>query len=389
MPNLLFVVYNYFKENTLTKFNKLTNYFMINKNARIGIIGAGTTGVYLTSLLNRQGYQVDLFEKASSLRTEGCGILLIQDGMKALFEGNPNLCEKIIKGGKPVTYYEFRNLKGGVANNQPVSYQDNELPAMLVHRKVILQALLEDLQSNCIYTNHKFVSLEQKEKKVTAYFKDGQKWEGDLLIGVDGIFSQVRSFVQPQAELFYLGDVVWRGVVKDDYFCPDGTFIVYVRGRGIYSNFFSLGNNTTHWGFFVEKEQTDLEKNQPKPDNVLLPEVELEKLPSDARKIIQNTLAEDIVCNFSYDINPLSTLYNGRVVLMGDAGHASSSTRARGMTSGFEDAIAFARHVANGNDIDEVLCAFEKERLPIVHEYQRSSREKSLNIGRKQRIKVS
>jgi 2-polyprenyl-6-methoxyphenol hydroxylase-like FAD-dependent oxidoreductase len=363
---------------------------MIDKNARIGIIGAGTTGVYLASLLHKQGYQVDLFEKASSPRTNGCGILLVQDGMKALADGNPSVCKKIIKAGSPVTCFEFRNLKGGLANSNFVNYQDDELPAMLVHRQAILEALLEDLPSPCLHNNHPLISLEQNEQKVTAYFAHGQQWEGDLLIGVDGIFSRVRSFIVPnQKHLFYLGDLVWRGIVHDDSFCPEGNFIVYMRGRGIYANFFSLGNGKTHWGFFTEKEQTETEKNKPRPHDILIPESELAKLPPEPRKLIQSTPIEDIFCNFSYDINPLPYLYQGRVVLMGDAGHASSSTKARGMTSGFEDALSLARHFATGNELDQVLFNFQQERLPIVHDYQRSSREMSLNIGRQQRRKAA
>lgn len=362
---------------------------MIDKNIKIGIVGAGTTGVYLASLLAKQGYKVDLFEKASSPRTDGCGILLVQAGMKALNEGIPSVCNKVISAGSPVNYFEFRNLKGGITDAHSVNYENDELPGMLVHRKAILEALLDELPEDYLHTNHQFISLEKNDEKVTAYFTNGYKWEGDLLIATDGIFSRVRPFVLPNIKpLFYLGDIVWRGVVKDDQFCPENNFIVYVRGRGIYANFFSLGKGITHWGFFLERGQDDLEKGKPRPHNVLIPEEELNKLPPAPRKIIQNTPLKDIICNFSYDINPLPYFYEDRVLLMGDAGHASSSTRARGMTSGLEDALSFARHFSQGTHIVKVLADFQEERLPIVHEYQRSSREMSLNIGRQQRKKA-
>ncbi|WP_445243713.1 MULTISPECIES: NAD(P)-binding protein [unclassified Microcoleus] len=37
---------------------------MVSSQSRIGIIGAGTSGVYLAILLIKQGFQVTLFEKA-------------------------------------------------------------------------------------------------------------------------------------------------------------------------------------------------------------------------------------------------------------------------------------------------------------------------------------
>ena len=227
--------------------------------ARVGIVGAGTSGVYLASLLVQEGYQVTVFEKAPYPRTDGCGILLISSGMKALDQGNPHLCQKLLKAGVPVKNFEFRNLRGQVANSESVTYEENELPGMLIQRKAILQALLEELPSECLQLNAKFTSVRQTEQGVIASFEDGSQWEGDLLVASDGIRSQVRKFVVPNVELCYLGDIVWRGVVPDDTFCTQGNFIVYIRGRGIYANFFDLGSGYTHWGFFTEKSQRLLE----------------------------------------------------------------------------------------------------------------------------------
>ncbi len=355
---------------------------MVSSNCRIGIIGAGTSGVYLANLLIQKGYQVDLFEKAEYPRTDGCGILVVQAGMKALHQGSPQICEKIINSGSPVRKFEFRNLKGGLINSESVTYQDSELPGMLVHRKVILEALLEPLPPECLHLNAQFKSLTQTSNSVVAHFSDGSKWEGDILVGVDGIYSKVRQFVVPDVELFYLGDIVWRGIVSDNTFCPEGNFIVYTRGRGIYSNFFDIGNNYTHWGFFIEAEQQESEVGASRPHNITIPSEELAKLPDEPRAVIESTPPQQITCRFSYDINPLPRMYNGRVLLIGDAAHAKSSTRARGMTSGWEDALSLSHHIVTSNSITEALDNFQAERMPIVHEYQRTSREMSLKIGR-------
>ncbi len=269
---------------------------MVSLNSRIGIIGAGTSGVYLAILLIDQGFQVTLFEKSPQPRTDGCGILIVQAGMKALHQGNPEISQKIINSGDPVKLFEFRNLRGGVINSEPITYEENELPGMLVHRKAILEALLDELPPDCI---------AQTEHSAIAHFKDGSHWEGDLLIGADGIVSKVRQFIVPDVELFYLGDIVWRGIVEDCSFCPEGNFFVYVRGRGIYANFFHIGGCRTHWGFFIEKDQ------------------------------------------------------------------------------GWEDGLSLSQHLRESANIAEALENFQTERLPIVHEYQRTSREISQRIGRR------
>lgn len=356
---------------------------MVSLNSRIGIIGAGTSGVYLAILLIQRGFQVTLFEKAPHPRTDGCGILIVQAGMEALHQGNHQVTQKIINSGDAVKVFEFRNLRGGVINSEPVTYEENELPGMLVHRKAILEALLDELPAECIRFNSDLLSIAQTEHSAIAHFKDGTHWEGDLLIGADGILSKVRQFIVPNVELFYLGDIVWRGIVEDNSFCPEGNFFVYVRGRGIYANFFHIGGGRTHWGFFIEKERQKSEIGKLQPNDITIPPQELAKLPEDARKVIESTPLEDIVCRFSYDIDPLPKIYDGHVILIGDAAHAKSSTRARGMTSGWEDGLSLTQHLTDSASIAEALENFQTERLPIVHEYQRTSREMSLKIGRR------
>jgi 2-polyprenyl-6-methoxyphenol hydroxylase-like FAD-dependent oxidoreductase len=353
---------------------------MLSADCRVGIVGAGTSGAYLAKLLVQQGVQVTVFERAPYPRTEGCGILLVQSGMKTLQQGGSEICQKIIAAGMPAQRFEFRNLRGGIISSEPVSYAEDELPGMLVHRKAILEAILDGLPADCIRCNAELKSVSQTEDVVIAHFQDGSQWEGDLLVGADGILSQVRQFVVPGVELSYLGDLVWRGVVADQTFCTDGNFIVYTRGRGIYANFFDIGEDRTHWGFFVEKDRADPE-NGLQPRHVI-PSDQLAKLPADARAVIEATPPEQIVSHYSYDIDPLPRLHSGRVVLIGDAAHAKSPARAKGMTSGLEDSLSLARHIAVNSDVKAALAAFEAERLPIVHEYQRTSREISRKIGR-------
>lgn len=356
---------------------------MVSTNIKIGIIGAGTSGAYLASLLIQKGFQVTLFEKAPVVRTDGCGILIVQAGMEALHQGNPEISQRIIELGNPVHLFEFRNLKGGVINSESVTYKEDELPGMLVHRKVILEAILQTLPPDAIQLNAQLSSITQTPHSAIAHFKDGSQWEGDLIIGADGILSKVRQSVVPNVDLFYLGDLVWRGIVADDRFCPEGNFFVYTRGRGIYANFFHIDATHTHWGFFVERAQTDSEKGTLQPSDVTIPAQELAKLPEDARTVIESTPLENIICRYSYDIDPLPQIYQGRVILIGDAAHAKSSTRARGMTSGWEDGLALMRHLTATANLSDSLESYQTERLPIVHEYQRTSREMSQKIGRR------
>ncbi len=361
---------------------------MVATPLKIGIIGAGSSGLYLANLLARQHHcSVTLFERAAAPRAEGCGILLVTSGMQALFEGDPELCHQISTTGAVAKTFEFRNMRDLVVNEHQAEYAADEWPSLLVHRGKILEALLHRLPAGCLRVNAKLIQVNQDAAGVTAQFADGSTWTGDVLVGADGLFSAVRDCVVPAASPCYLGDVVWRGIVPDHDFCTDGNFKVYMRSRGVYANFFDLGNGYTHWGFFIEKDQTDAERDRPIPADIDIPAAELDKLPDAPRAVIEGTPAADIKCRFSYDLDPLPQIHRGRIVLIGDAAHAKSPTRARGMTSGFEDALSLSRYLAaaSPDSVLSDLTAFAAERLPIVHEYQRSSREISMKVGRMRR----
>ena len=190
---------------------------------RVGIIGAGSSGLYLAILLKKQGHEVTLFEQAPQPKAEGCGIMLVAAGMQALFAGCPHICEDIVKAGMPVKTFEFRNLKDQIVDFQATSYQENnELTGILVHRTKILNTLLDHLPPDSLQTQAKLKSLEQTDTQVIAYFEDDRTWTGDIVVGADGIFSTVRDEVLTGSKPNYLGDIVWRGVVHDDRFCVEG-----------------------------------------------------------------------------------------------------------------------------------------------------------------------
>ena len=352
---------------------------------RVGIVGAGSSGVYLAHLLSRFNVDVTLFERSSYPRAEGCGILLVSSGIEALFKGDARLCSAIVNSGEVARTYEFRNMRDRLVNAQVAEYEEDEQPSILLHRGKVLEALLDRLDPSCLQTNAKLVTTTQTDTDITAHFADGRQWTGDVLVGADGIFSTVRESVVPNVRPRYLGDVVWRGIVPDSEFCCDGNFIVYMRSRGVYANFFDLGGGYTHWGFFIEKEQMGADCNRSVPVDVSMPAEELAKIPDAPRRIIESTDPADIKCRFSYDLDMLPCIRNGRIVLIGDAAHAKSPTRARGMTSGLEDALSLSRYIAESTPdaIQQSLIDFQAERLPINHEYQRSSREISRKVGRK------
>lgn len=357
---------------------------------RIAVVGAGSTGLYLARLLLQQGHQVRLLERALRPRTEGCGILLVSSGLAAIAAGEPQLLDRLLASGVPVSRFEVRNLRGDTISDTPAAHDPDQPPSLLIDRPAILAALLDGLPSGVLRCGVEVVSVEQGPQAVEVLLADGERWCGDLLLAADGIHSRLAPQLVPQHRLHYLGDRVWRGVVADDSFCCDGAFYVYARGRGIYVNAFDLGpgadgRSRTHWGFFQEEPLPPDRDSQRRLLQEPVPAEALAKVDPRAAALIAATPPEAVVANWSFDLEPLPQLVQGRVALLGDAGHAMSSSQARGMTAGLEDALCLARALAGAADPLAALQAYERDRLPVVHRYQARSREVSERIGRQAR----
>jgi len=81
----------------------------MDRSQPIAVVGAGSAGLLLTLLLQRQDHAVTLFERSPQLRDEGCGILLVKAGVEAIAAaGIPDLLEEILAAGIPVQRFLFR-----------------------------------------------------------------------------------------------------------------------------------------------------------------------------------------------------------------------------------------------------------------------------------------
>lgn len=328
----------------------------MSKNKHIGIIGGGIAGLTAGIMLQNKGYKVSVFEASENIRGIGAGIGLAANAMKA-FE-YLNLAEELKKQSNLLKDFTIYNAKGKIlfsvdTNRISKNFQTENYA---IHRADLHEFLVEKLGKDKIFTGKKLKSFKLIGNQVNLKFKDKTQLKVDFVIGADGVNSKVRQILLPESKPKYAGYWCWRGVVnyqKEDF--NKSQAIWGAKGRfGITP----LGKQKVYWfacinskinGKTTKFELSDLQnqfKNYPAPVSELL-------TLSDKNKIISGPIM---------DINPISQFKFAKILLIGDAAHATTPNMGQGACMAIEDVAVLQEELEN-NDLKTASLNFEKRRI--------------------------
>src|SRR5579859_141769 len=171
---------------------------------QILIIGGGIGGLCLAHGLKKAGVSVAVFERESASKhdSEGYSIQINSDGNTALQECLPrDLWEAYLATtGRPVAGVRFvsQRMKRLLSVEWPPP-SDAAHADWRVSRPKLKRVLLTGLDQE-VHFGKKFVRYERApDGRVQAFFADGTSALGDVLVGADGVSSQVRKQFLPQA----------------------------------------------------------------------------------------------------------------------------------------------------------------------------------------------
>ena len=175
---------------------------------KILIVGAGIAGLTVAALLKKRGYTPVIIEKAHTLGTIGFSIGIWNNGRRVLQE--LGIAEEFDKKGYPLPEYSIANGKGIVLK----LYHFEEFvkkywpPRVQISRTEFYELLRNALGNLPIHTGTTIQSLHQNSDSVEVLLSNGKKEIFDVVIGADGIHSQMRDMVFGLDHIKYLG---WRG----------------------------------------------------------------------------------------------------------------------------------------------------------------------------------
>lgn len=333
------------------------------------IIGAGIGGLTTALMLEKQGIEAVIYERAAELRTDGAGLSIWANALRVLDELGlaDTLREISSKQGKGGLY----DSKGGIlsqAENDTSSIETTL--AIVLHRADLHEALLQKLKSP-IRLGMELSHYQQSARGVRVFFQDGSEDSADILIAADGIHSKVRLQMQPKSLPIYSGYGAWRAVVDFDH-KKVGDFWGESWGKGERIGITPIGANRIYWfatgNLPAEKRFTGAESKA-----YLLRQFAdwYDPIP----ELLAVTPAERILYHPIYDIEPLESWFDGRLVLLGDAAHAMTPNMGQGACQAIEDAYALAWALGNCTSIEAALKQYESLRLPRAASIMSRSRQ--------------
>ncbi|MGW0064353.1 FAD-dependent oxidoreductase [Streptosporangium sandarakinum] len=327
------------------------------------IIGGGIAGPVTAMALRRAGIDGEVFE-AYDRGSEGVGafLTLATNGMEAL--RLLDLYDIVRDLGVDSPRMEILNRRG-----RRLAVQRR--PSRTIRRADLYRALRDEAvrRGVPIHYGRRLTDASATPDGVRAVFADGSTAEGDLLIGADGLRSRTRTIIDhgaPRARhvgLLNAGGFA-RGVTVPGV--PGTSYFIF--GRRCFFGYVIHPDGEVWWfanpASPEEPTQEELAAIGPERWRARLLEL-FEGDTGPMADVIGAT--RDILGPWNtYDFPTVPTWFNDRMVLLGDAAHATSPSSGQGASMAIEDAVVLARCLRDVPGTREAFAAFERLRRERV-----------------------
>ncbi|MBL8642521.1 MAG: FAD-dependent monooxygenase [Rhodospirillaceae bacterium] len=357
------------------------------QNTRIILIGAGIGGLTAGLALQRRGFKVSVYEQAAQLGEVGAGLTLSPNATHALeaIGLGPDLAKL---ASRPARQAVLHYRTGDVLVDQ----ERGDLPKKQygadyyqIHRADLHDMLARAVQANdptAIHLGHTFLGLTQNSDTVDVVFKNGARVTGDVVIGCDGIKSEVRAQLWGRVPPRFTGNIAWRGLVPM-YRLPPGFKIEPASAAAVghkhsMARYLIRNGTMLNYVAFAEKSGWETESWSVRSEVSELLEEFDDWHPS--FKTFLAATPKDLCFKWAiHDRDPLPQWTKGRVSLLGDAAHPMLPFLGMGAATGIEDAVVLARAFQQAKSVAEALLRYEnarRERTTFIQMASRAAQER-------------
>jgi len=329
------------------------------KDLSVLVIGAGIGGLTAAIALRQRGFAVQMIEKDPAWSVYGVGIIQQGNVLRAVHA--LGILDRYIDAGVGFDAVEVYTPDGIRVARVPSHRLLPDRPANLGVSRRALQKVLGDAAREAgaaLRLGITATAIEQHGTRVTVHFSNQASGTYDLVVGADGTYSATRSMVMPEAPLpTFTGQAVWRYNLPR----PSGLDALHVYNGPIGAGLVP-----------ISRELMYMYLTTPEPDNPRYPREGLAavmraKTAQCAPAIRQ--LADQITDDDGVVYRPLEGLlvegpwHQGRVVLLGDAVHATTPHLGQGAGMAIEDSLVLAEELARHTDVEAAFQAYRARRF--------------------------
>ena len=338
------------------------------------IVGGGIGGLSLARELSIRGLAVKVLERAPRLDAVGAGIIMNPNAMRIL-ERN-RLADALRGNAWPYLQRETRDRRGrllAVRDYRPLYDAGTLSTGALVHRAHLLDVLFNGVPREAVHFGVTVTRIEPLPDRVRVTTEQNEVFEADLLVGADGIRSQVRRHVSGGIAPRYMGYRSHRMVVGTVAGVRNFTEFL---GRGQRIGLVPISDRQLYvWTTYNSPRERTAEFDNVDRFRALFAQFSDERVGS---ALSQVRSPEEIITTEIEEL-ALDDWVHGRVVLLGDAVHAMTPNIGQGAGMAMEDAVVLAdelQSAARGaHDLATALRRYAAQRKPRVATVMRLSRQ--------------
>ena len=317
--------------------------------------------------LARIGVDVEMVERRPAVDGTGSYLTLAPNGLSAL--DALGVLDDVLPLGfgsrRNLMYGADGRLLGDVGLGAPLR---DGLCALTLRRSALADGLTTQAlrRGVVVHRGSPVTGVTQTPDEVVVQRADGTSVVGDLLVGADGVRSQVRLAIDAAAPAArYVGLTNFGGITRQSPLAatlePEAWHFVFGR-RAFFGAHPTPGGDVVWFVNIPEPAITAAQRAATDPDAWRDRLVDLLAGDAGPGADLVRTGRLDLVGDNTYDLPHVGTWSRGRMVLVGDAVHAPSPSSGQGASLALEDAVVLAQAIRDRPDLPSAFAGYEQAR---------------------------
>lgn len=330
---------------------------------KVTIVGAGVAGLAAALALARRGAEVTVLEQAEEIREVGAGLQISPNGAAVL---------RGLGLGAELSAIGLRSdavvLRDGPSGDRVLRLDLRALrpdqPYFFVHRADLIDMLAAATRAAGVHVRLGAriagVTLGAHPPRLTL--EDGAEIEAPLLLGADGIHSQVHRALNGKVVPFFTHQVAWRAVIPAE---PGAAPVAQVfMGPGKHLVSYPLRGGRLRNIVAVEERYRWADESWAQEDDPVAPRVTFEDFAPEVTGWLDRVERVHLWGLFRH---PVAPRWHGQgAAILGDAAHPTLPFLAQGANMALEDAWVLADRLDRAADPAEGLAAYQAARVARV-----------------------